>query len=370
MMVQVQTGKVNTFGGFFKAIRDMLDKVVSAQRKHEEINKKMMAQCKEEEDFRQKEIAAAKDALKRAIAARTRCKASYDNARAARPKLARAKVTYEAELARATKQRNIERAKYLRRKQEFTEALNFLADFMNYVFKSFRGKFKAYSLAELSENLLKHTSKLNLLVEAVPVLAEMTQVYKYADNQSLGQKLKDALNTLNNRIKTDKANDDKIETAAAAVFAKYSARLNRIIATLKKNIERLDKQIRDMDHCMDMEGKIIASASKKDNRNTTLRNNARNMCASFTKEFIEATYNRRDEITTMQQIIEIVSKRFKKLPKDLISYLEEVKDGWRKYINSTEFKKFIEYVRIQYVENKRGKLLASVDADNKKFRNI
>lgn len=72
----------------------------------------------------------------------------------------------------------------------------------------------------------------------------------------------------------------------------------------------------------------------------------------------------------MQQIIEIVSKRFKKLPKDLVSYLEEVKNGWKQYINSTEFKKFVEYVRIQYLENKRGKLLASVDADNKKYRNI
>jgi hypothetical protein len=368
MMVQVQTEGVNTIGGFMKELRNMLMKIVNAQAKHKRIHAKMMKQCLEEDAFRKKEIAAAKNAIKRSLAARTRCQASLKAAVKALPSLEASLRTYVKELARATRQRNIERKKYLARKQEFAEALAFLASFMSYVHKRLKGQYKAFALAEMSENLLRHTTKLNLLSESVPVLVAIAtekkaNAYTYTANQGLGARLKNALTTLNARIKRDNALNESTERQAAAIFKKYSNKLKALIRTLRKNVRRVKKQIVDMTRCVDKETKILNTAQKKLARNHKLMIQAARMCKSFNKEFIEATYNRLDEIKTMQEIIKIVKRRFKKLPKDLISYLDSVKDGWIKYVNSTEFHKFKEYERKIYAKNKRGALLAKMNAD-------
>jgi vacuolar-type H+-ATPase subunit I/STV1 len=367
MMVQVQTEGVNTIGGFMGQLREMLDKLVTAQNKHKQIHAKMMKQCTEEDQFRKKEIAAAKIALKRALAARTRCQASLKAAIKALPALEASLSTYVKELARATKQRNIERKKYQQRKAEYAEALEFLAGFMAYVHKRLKGHMKAFALAEMSETLLRHSAKLSLMSESVPVLVAIASekkqnTYAYNANEGLGARLKMALTNLNNRIKADNEANEKTEAAAVAIFAKYSEKLKALIRTLRANVKRVKKQIVDMQRCVDKETKILASATSKRDRNAKLMAQAAKMCDSFNKEFIEATYNRLDEIKTMKEILVIVAKRFKKMPKDLVSYLDTVKDGWIKYVNSTEFHKFKEYERIRYAKNKRGAVLAKLDA--------
>jgi len=159
------------------------------------------------------------------------------------------------------------------------------------------------------------------------------------------------------RLKSDNKANNAFERKAAKAFADYAGKLTAIINTLKRNIKRTKKQISDMNRCMDTENGIIAQASAKRSRNATLKRNARRMCHSFNKEFIEATYNRLDEIRTMKDILVIVKRRFKNIPADLISYLESVKNGWKAYINATEFKKFVAYRRKSYTDNKRGALL-------------
>jgi transposase len=369
MMVQVQTEGVNTFGGFLKELQQMLNNLVDAHNKHTAIHKKMMAQCMEEFNFRKKEIADAKLAFGRAMASRTRCQASLNGALKTLPVLRNSLRTYKNELKRATAQREAEKKKYLERRQAFGEALAFLEQFIAFVTKSFKGKYKAFSFTEMSESLLKHSSKLNLMAEAVPVLVELAQRghdYSYKYNQDLGARLKQALNDLLTRIRNDSKTNDADENKAVAIFNKYKARLDAVIDTLRKNIKRVKQQIVDMTRCIETEGKIIASASAKLSRNGNLLKHADNMCKAFNKEFIEATYNRLDEIKTMHEILKIVARRFKKLPRDLITYLETVKNGWKKYINSTEFRKFVEYQRKVYAVNVRGKHLGSVDADKEK----
>jgi hypothetical protein len=374
MMVEVQSESqnVNTIGKFVTALKDMLGNLVATQRRHELIHQKMMAQCLEEDQFRAKEVAAAKRAVGRAAAARARCSASLKAAVKALPLLVSNLRTYENELTRATNSRNHERQKYLMRRQEFAEAIAFVNNFVAMVHRALRGKMRAFSFVDMAETLIKHSNKLNLLSEAALVLTQLPRANRYGvnSNQGLGQRLKLALNSLVNRLRQDNAANESAERAAVNAFVRYSSRINKVIATLKRNIARVRKQIADMTRCITMEGKIMAVGTAKLARNSNLRTQARNMCASFNKEFIEATFNRRDEIKTMGEIITIVMRRFKRLPKDLVTYLESVQNGFRTYVNSTQFRRFLEYRRVVYAQNHRGRLLASVNADNARHNMI
>jgi hypothetical protein len=370
IMVEVQTEEnPNTIGGFVGQLTAMLHKLVAAQNKHRHIHAKMMKQCIGEDKFRAKEIAAAKKALAASLAARTRCAASLKAAIKALPGLVSAHKTYSTELRRATIERRLENKRYIKRRDEFTEALAMLADFISYVHKKMGKTYKAWAFAELSENVLRHTAKLGVMVDAVPVLVTMASAkasnYKYVANQGLGSRLKKALDTLNNRLIADNKKNNVDEANALRVYLAYATKLRKMIKTLAKNIARVKKQIIDMTRCVDEETLIMASAAKKNARNSKLRNNARKMCQAFNNEFIEATYNRLDEIKTMGEILKIVAKRFKSLPKDLVSYLEKTKDGWIKYTNSTKFKKFKEYKRKVYAVNKRGALLSQKNGTKK-----
>jgi hypothetical protein len=373
MMVQVKTEhNTNTVKGFVGQLREMLDKLVNSQNKHKEVHGKMMKECLEEGKFRKAEIKAGKTAKNRAVSHLAKCKVSLKNALTELPPLQSTHRSYKRELARAQKIRDIEREKYIKRRQEFREAIDFLGQFIAFVNQKLKG-YHAASLVSLSEKLLKHSNKLNILSEAAPVLVSIAMEatankdkYAFTPNERLKQRLVGLLAELFAKIKKDNESNEVDERKAAQVFASYKKRLLRVINTLAINIKRVKKQIVDMKRCIDVEGGIIATASAKIHRNSKLLHQAINMCGSFNKEFIEATLNRLNEIKTMNEILKIVAKRFKQLPKDLIAYLEDVKDGWKKYVNSTAFKKFIEYERKKYLMNKRGALLAKLNADKAK----
>jgi len=326
-----------------------------------------MKQCFEEDAFRKKEEGAAKRALAASRASRSRCNASLKSAKDALPHLKRAKNDYESELTRATKARTEERKKYLARKMEYKEAIDFMGDFITFVNKKLKGQYKSFALVEMSENLLKHASKLNVITEAVPVLVALandpifnskSHAYTYKANEGVAKKLHDLLHQLFDRLKSDNKANNKMEAASEKAFADYASKLKAIITTLKKNIKKTKNQITSMTRCVETEDGIIAKALSKFGRNKQLRNAARKMCHAFNSEFIEATKNRLDEVKTMKEILVIVNRRFKKIPHDIIDYLESVKKTWKAYINATEFKKYVDYKRKSYVDNKRGDLLA------------
>jgi hypothetical protein len=370
IMVNVQTeDSPKTIAQFVGQLRDILGKLVAAQAKHEAIHKEMMKQCFDEAAYRKKEIQAAERAFARANKSRSRCQASLKSALAALPELQRTHRSYKAELKRASDARKEENRKYQLRRADYKEAIAFLTQFIAYVNKKLKGQFKTFALVEMSENLLKHASRLNVISEAVPVLVALAtdpifaerkaNNYEYQPNEVLAAQLKNLLNQLLARLKSDHKQNNLAERKSAKAFADYAAKLNNIISTLKRNIKRTKQQITDMNRCVDTENGIIAKASAKNARNAKLRDAAAKMCHSFNNEFIDATLNRLDEIQTMKDILVIVQRRFKKIPADLIDYLESVKNQWKAYINNTEFKRFVEYKRKAHVDNKRGALLAS-----------
>jgi vacuolar-type H+-ATPase subunit I/STV1 len=316
MLVQVRTeGNVKTIGGFLTQLREVLDKVVRAQAKHKKVHKKMMKMCVGEGKFRRQEIKTAKIALAKATKHLQKCRISLKNAQKELPGLVKTLNSYKRELKRAQRQRNIERKKYVKRRNAFREALTFLRHFVTYV-KAKLQNYKAAALVEMSENLLKHSNKLNVLTHAAPVLVEIASNraahnYKFTPNSKLKAKLMNALKQLITKISTDNAKNEADERRAVAIFTKYKARLDKVINTLQVNVNRVRKQIKEMKRCIAIEGGIIATAGKKIARNLKLLQHAEKMCKSFNKEFIKATYNRLDEIRTMQTILKIVAKRFK-----------------------------------------------------------
>jgi hypothetical protein len=377
IMVEAQTQKdPNTIKGFVQELRGMLDRLVDAFNQHKAIHAQMMKQCIEETKYRKNQEAQASRALTQAGAARTRAQASLKANQKALPQLQNTKKTYVKELGRATAARKDENRRYVLRKADYTDAIAFLRRFNSYVATKFKGQFKAYSMIEMSEELVRHAAKLDAMTAVVPVLVAISSnkdfyqgkanTYSYTGNEALATQLRNLLNNLLNTLVSDDHKNDEEEARAVRVFNVYRGKLNAVIATLTKNIQRTKKQINDMTRSIDTENAVMLSASNKLARNHRLRKNANKMCRAFNAEFIEATKNREDEIKTMHAILKIVHRRFKKLPHDLISYLEDVKNGWKVYVNSTEFKKFKEYQRVTFASNQRGQYLTTQKGQSEK----
>jgi len=368
MLVEVQrTESPKTIKAFLENIRGMMTKLQAEQAKHQEISDRMMKQCKEESAFRKKEIDDAKSALTKSRAARRLCRASLKSAKKDLPELVSALRTYESELKKAIEQRAREHKMYLIRKRDFEEAIAFVKDFIKYVSAKLKGSFKTFSFVEKSEQLLRHATKLGLLGEAVPVLVALATSeseektvqnnYSYNANESVATKLKVTLNNLLLRIQGDWATNEKIERDAVVAFQKLKTRLEKAIATLKKDIDRTKKQITAMEKCIVDETKVITSANGKFARNDRLKRSAEKMCAQFASEFIHATNSRIEEISVIRQFLVIIEKRFGQLPADLKVYLESVESGWIEYRNSTQFKAFVAYKRKHIKGSKHGRSL-------------
>lgn len=372
ILIEVQQDQTpKTIQKFLENIRDMMTKLQAEQKKHQEISDQMMKQCTEEEEFRKKEVADATDALNRANGARTKCDNSLKAAEKDLPELESAHKTYVDELDRATKNREQEHEHYLQRKKDYEEAIAFLTDFIEYV-KANLKDFKAFSFVEKSQVLLRHATKLGLLQTAVPVLVALASSqaaptseipahnnYEYVKNEDVAQKLKDSLDTLLNRIQADWKDNEETEIKAVQAFEALKAQLTAAINTLAANIEKTKQQITDMNKCITDEDAVIATASKKLERNATLKDSASKMCNQFAAEFIHATQSRTEEIQTINEILAIIEKRFGTLPKDIVDYLHTVENGWVAYQNSTEFKKFVDYQQAHQEVNAAGADLVS-----------
>jgi len=330
----------------------------------------MMKQCLEEDEFRKKEVDTAQDSLNKANDARKKCDDSLKSAQKDLPELKAALATYEAELLAATTQREKENTSYKQRKADFEEAIAFLKDFIDYVAKTLKGSFTAFSFVEHSEKLLRHATRLHRLSDAVPVLVALAtvqapevpttnNVYAYNANQNVADKLKDTLNKLLQRLQADWKDNEDVESKALSAFTELKTKLENTINTLKTNIDRTEKQILAMTKCTQEEDAIIANAGAKLNRNGNLKDSASKMCGQFAKEFVEATKSRTEEIETINQILAIIEKRFGKIPQDIKSYLDSVESGWKAYQNSTGFKGFVEYQQVALAAHTAGSALVA-----------
>jgi DNA repair exonuclease SbcCD ATPase subunit len=371
MLVEVQSqDSPRTVEDLSNAILDMLKSLKDNQAKHEEINKKMMAQCLDEENFRRKEVADAQSAYNAASSAFAKCQSSLKAAQDNLPSLKRALTEFEANLASKTAERNKQHSLYLTRRADWQEAIGFLGEFINQV----NNKLAKYpSFADLGEKLLRHVAKLGRMTEAVEVFVALAQEpsesvsgpgahsnYNYKSQAKTVNTLKDHLRTLLNKLTVDSKQNDTDEAKSQAAFEKVKAELLAIIGKLRTDITRTNTQITNMSACVANEGKIMTTAGNKLSRNKKLGSLAGQTCTDFTREFISATKNRLGEMDVIHQILAIMKKRFGQLPEDLTSYLRATRMGFRAYINSTQFIKYQEYVQSHVADNVTGKGLVAI----------
>jgi len=371
---QATTDSPKTIQTFLVSIKSMMTKLQDEQKKHQEISDKMMDQCSAQDTFRASEVATAQKALDLSNSARGVCASSLKASQNDLPELQHAFDTYTDELAKATAQRKSEKEAYAARKADFESAIAFLKDFITFVTDKLKGSFSSFaSFAEKSEHVLRHATKLGLLKEAVPILVAIASMqtdspqegvpaannYGYTANADVAQKLKDTLTNLLNRLISDNLSNEKIESDALNAFTTLSTRLQTAIATLQTNIDRTNKQIVDMNKCMNDEDVIIKAAENKLNRNSELQTAAKNMCSQFATEFVDATNNRLQEIKTIEEILSIIETRFGKIPADIKAYLQDTENGWKTYTNSTAFQKFIKYKQVHTQGNANGSNLVA-----------
>jgi len=370
MLVEVQTqDSPRTIEDLSNAILGMLKTLKDNQAKHEQINARMNAQCVEEESFRSKEVADAQSAYNAASSAFAKCQSSLQAAQQNLPSLKRALVDFQINLPAKTAERNRQHGLYLTRRDDWSAAISFLNDFVTQV----NNKLAKYpSFADLGEKLLRHVSKLGRMAEAVEVFVALAQqpselaaapgahnTYSYKAQVKTVGNLRNHLRTLLNKLTVDSKQNDTDEEKAQAAFERVKASLLKVIDQLNTDIARTNQQITNMTACVASEGKIMATANNKLHRNSKLKLLAGKTCTDFTREFITATQNRLQEISVIDQILVIMRKRFGQLPEDLVSYLNATRNGFKVYVNSTQFKNYQEYVQKHIADNVHGRQLSS-----------
>jgi hypothetical protein len=370
MLVQVQQEETQpkTIKRFVESIADMLKELQDQQAQHQAISDQMMAQCKEEEEFRNKEIQEAKDAADRAAAAKAKCEESLTNAQKDEVELLRAQDSYTTERTNSRVQRENEHAAYDKRRIDFEQALGVIERLKAYANEKLGLAPAAF--AETSSLLLKSASKLRKMEAVVPVLIALASKQnvagvhnEYKFDASGKHKLATAIQNLHDAILKDHETNETNERNAQAAWEAYDAKLGELLNTIQENLDKTKQQITDMTNCVTNEAAIFASASSKDARNAGLLESAQNMCNDFAAQFIEATRNRLEEIQTIKEILEIIQKRFGKLPGDLLVHLENVEHGWAAYVNSTAFQEYVQYDQQHTADNAHGKGL-SHDAEH------
>ena len=115
-----------TLTQFTGELTRMLRNLMETQAKHEAINKRMVGQCIEEDNFRKQEIVTAQNALNASSNALSKCQASLNAAKENLPALLKAKKDYQDELATKTAERERQHKLYLQRAQDWKEAIVFL----------------------------------------------------------------------------------------------------------------------------------------------------------------------------------------------------------------------------------------------------
>ena len=361
---------VKTIAEFSGRLMAMLKDLIDTQRKHEIIAGEMFRQCAEESSFRAKEIAEGQMSYNAASNSFAKCQASLRAARDNLPTLRNAKKEYDNLLARKTAERARQNKLYLARAADWKDAIMFLNEFTIQVKNKIA---KGISFADLSAHLLKHANKLGFIAEVVPLLVQLAQSpaekavsvptvkrnYTYLNQAGTIKSLVSHLNNLKNKLIVDSRQNDLNEQKAVKIFNQLRVRLTAIINKLASDISRTVAQIREMKNCVATEGAIMSTANNKVLRNRRLKNSAGHTCADFARTFVDATRNRRAEIVTIREVMVICQKRFGQLPNDLVTYLNQVKNQFKVYVNSTVFIRYVAYVEKHIADNIYGKSLAS-----------
>jgi len=338
-----------TLDDFEKSIEKILTGVQETQDKHEEISKRMMSQCKEEETFRRSEIHDAKMSFQASSNALGKCQDSLDAATANLPKLKQAKRDYEKLLVEKTRERRRAHLVFEALQKDWAEAIVFLIDFNRVV----RHTDDTTGFSQLTQTLIQHMAKVGKIAQLAPIFIELTN--KAGDDKLAG--LSALVENLKNQLVVDQKMAQVEEARQQKLFEELKENIHDILKALGKNIDRTSKQIVSMNACVASEKAIMYAAASKMSRNEKLLKLGLTTCTDFAKEFVSATKNRLAEINVLKQIIAIIKKRYGQLNPKMVGLINGMADDFVKYMNLPEFKAYQEYVKVRIAENKHGEVL-------------
>jgi uncharacterized protein YoxC len=377
------TSNVKTFNAFTLVIQGLIDDLNKDTKKHYEVLEQMTAKCTSEDEFRDKEVKNGRAATENASSSRKVCQAHLDKAKSLLEEAQNLLKAEEQKKKERTEIREQEHNTFVKEKDQYDQAIDFLKDFIKMVAEKFgnttpEGAAPAVaSFIQFSEGLLRHTSKVGKVDAALPVLIMMSQFVAATkgdySNWSGSDASKTLVEKLDNLLATMEADLEKIvavEVKRLADFNAFIIKVNKNIEELKDSIKKLTAQIKSNMECVARETAIITEAAAKVTRNADLKEKAINMCAKFVEEVEEAQKARRIEVGVVKQILNLMNVRFGKVPKKLTDYLDAVEAGFAEYENKTKLIAFKVYKYQALNEDAKGKdITADTKAyvDNKKF---
>jgi hypothetical protein len=355
LLVQVQSSTPSlSLDEIEKFILKIISEIEESQKRHEEINRKMNAQCVDEANFRNTEIRDGNQAYAASAEALAKCQVSLESANTNLPLLESAQATYVALLAQKTSERNKNHKIYLSLQKDWSEAITFLIDFNKQIIKV--GTTHETGFSQMTENLIKHMTKVGKLKELAPIFIEITNTSTGDDSLA---KLHNLVLDLQTQLSADMKFAQIEENKQIKIFTDLKTNLNDIVSQLKKNIDRTKSQIISMRLCVSKEKTIMYAASSKTLRNDRLLKLGDTACKDFARAFIGATKSRSTELVTIREIIEVIKKRFGQLDPDLLKRLKNMTVTLKVYINNTEFKKYESYVKTNVSDNASGRKLSN-----------
>jgi len=368
---------VKTFKAFVQVIESLIDDLNADTKKHAEILDEMTKKCTAEDEFRDAEVKDAKQAISNASASRKLCQEHLDKAKQLRVEAVNLLAAEEQKKKERTEIRNREHATYLNVKAQYDQAIMFMNNFISLVAERFPTE--PASFIQFSESLLRHTSKMGSVEATLPVLVMMSQFvsagkggegYGNMDAKAGAATLTEKLNVLLNTMVSDLAKITAVENKRQADFEAFLIKVNKNIADLKENIDRLDAQIQSNTECVARETAVINEATAKSTRNADLKEKAIKMCAKFVEEVKQAQEARRIEVGVVRQILGLMKVRFGNVPERLTDYLDSVEKGFAEYENKTKLIAYKVYKYMALNENELGKDITADKqnyVDNKKF---
>lgn len=369
---------VKTYAAFTQIIQGLIDDLESDTKKSYAVLEEMTNKCTAEDEFRDKEVQNAKTAIVNASASRKVCQEHLNKAKSLLKEAQNLLEAEEQKKKERTEIRAKEHAMYVKEKEQYDQAINFMKDFIGMVHEKFGGDDAAApSFIQFSEGLLRKTSAIGKVEATVPVLIMMSQFvaaakgnFKNWSGSDASKTLVEKLNNLNEIMEADLAKIMALEAKRASDFAAFLIKVNKNIADLKANIKQLLAQIKSNSECVARETAVMKEAAAKTARNSDLKEKAIKMCAKFVEECKVAQAARRTEITTVRQILNLMNVRFGKVPKRMTDYLDSVEAGFAEYENKTKLIAFKVYKYLALNENELGKDITADTqeyVDNKKF---
>lgn len=333
LMVQVKsTTSTLDLKDIIKRLTLILKSLQETQFKHSSSNKKMMTNCKFETVFRKREIKDANISLDLSVPLLLNCKKSLNSAKGTLTDLERVKRNFQGLISKEEKRRNIASQNSLIEQKDLKDAIKFLTNFYLTLINGNLGRIESYK-----ESFLQKAAKIGIIQQAAPILMELS-----LSKLNLS-KLAELVLDLNNVLKVDLKRSELIESQDTSTSRKLIQSYQNVINKVSKYITRTRKHLVEMDKCISTENKIISDSYSKYLRNLRLLKLGETTCRDFIRFFVSATRNRLGEIQVVTGVINIIEKRYSKLPFELINLLSSVNKHFKNYVNSTPFKAYVTY---------------------------